>query len=140
MKSTRVRSPLAIQVASSLPSEHYNTRALVLLTLNAATSTIILLFVSTVCTERQEVWAIHKRLYVSASGTSRPRIRARRVGRELFREAWWTTRECCSFRLPFLARRWWLKPRSSLLPIASSRSFEFQSPGNRRCACTDLTC
>ena len=60
-------------------------------------------------------------------------IRARRVGGALFREARRTTSECCSFRLPFLAPRWWLKPRSSLLPIASSRSLPNRSrrPGQR---------
>ena len=44
---------------------------------------------------------IRKRLYGTTSGTSRPRIR---VGGTLFRKAWWTTSECCSFCLPFLAR------------------------------------
>ena len=80
--------------------------------------------------------AIRKRLYASASSTSRPRIRVCRVGRALFRETWRTTSECCSFRLPFLARRWWLKRRSNLLPMASSRSFKFHSPGNwALCVC-----
>ena len=61
--------------------------------------------------------AIRKRLYVSASGTSHWRILAHRVGGTLFCEVRRTSSECCSFRLQFLARRWWLKPCSSLLPI-----------------------
>ena len=73
-------------------------------------------------------------LMLAASQSSNAQqIRARRVGGALFRLARRTTSECCSIRLPFLARRWWLKPRSSLLPTASSRSLPNRSrrPGQR---------
>ena len=59
-----------------------------------------LFLVSTLSTETRSLGlAIRKCLY--ASGTSRPCIRVRRVGRALFREAQQTMSECCSFSYRF---------------------------------------